>query len=108
MRQTERVTVTMLGDHAEAVRELVDAGQADSVSSYVAGAVAHQLARDAALAQLRERFGQPPAEALAWARRTLGVEPAAVSRPDIGRPEDIGRACREGRCGHADHARTAA
>lgn len=81
MRQTERVTVTMLGDQAEAVRELVDAGQADSVSSYVAEAVARQLARDAALARLRERFGEPPAEALAWARRTLGVDGQAAGTP---------------------------
>lgn len=74
MRYTERVTVTMPGEQAEAVRELVAGGEAVSVSSYVADAVARQLARDAALGRLRERFGEPPAEALAWARRTLGVD----------------------------------
>jgi antitoxin ParD1/3/4 len=81
MRQTERVTVTMHGDHAEAVRELVAAGQAESISSYVADAVARQLARDAALARLHERFGEPPAEALAWARRTLGADADPAQAP---------------------------
>ena len=75
--RTERVTVTLPGDQAERLRELVAAHQADSVSSYVADAVGRKLARDAALRRLEQRFGQPPAEALAWARRTLGVDAEA-------------------------------
>lgn len=74
MRKSERVTVTMPSEQAEAVRKLVDAGGAQSVSAYVAEAVRDRLARDEALHQLERRFGRPPAEALAWARRTLGVE----------------------------------
>ncbi|MGH3679737.1 MAG: ribbon-helix-helix domain-containing protein [Natronosporangium sp.] len=74
MRRTERVTVTLPGEQAGAVRELVEAGQAGSVSGYVAEAVGRQLARDEALARLRGRFGEPPAEALAWARHALGVD----------------------------------
>lgn len=81
MRHTERVTVTMPGEQAEAVRELVAAGGADSVSGYVAEAVGRQLARDAALARLRDRFVEPPAEALVWARRTLGVDQQAAGAP---------------------------
>lgn len=61
-------------DQADALRKLVDAGGAESVSSYVAEAVRDRLARDAALKTLEDRFGRPAPEALAWARRTLGVE----------------------------------
>ena len=74
MRASERVTVTMPTDQADALRKLVDAGGAESVSSYVAEAVRDRLARDAALKTLEDRFGRPAPEALAWARRTLGVE----------------------------------
>ena len=68
----------MPSDQADALRKLVDAGGADSVSSYVAEAVRDRLARDAALGALEERFGRPSPDALAWARQTLGV-------PDPGR-----------------------
>ena len=73
MRSSERVTVTMPADQAEAVRRLVDSGNAESVSSYVSEAVRSRLARDQALLALESRFGRPPAEALDWARRTLGA-----------------------------------
>jgi antitoxin ParD1/3/4 len=74
MRNSERVTVTMPSEQADALRKLVDAGGAESVSSYVAEAVRDRLARDQALTALEQRFGRPAPEALAWARRTLGVE----------------------------------
>jgi Arc/MetJ-type ribon-helix-helix transcriptional regulator len=77
MRNNERVTVTMPADQAEAVRRMVEAGGAESVSSYVAEAVRNRLARDEALATLEQRFGRPSEEALAWARRTLGVSSAS-------------------------------
>ena len=81
MRHSERVTVTMPTDQADALRKLVDAGGAESVSSYVAEAVRDRLARDEALITLERRFGRPAPEALAWARRTLGVEaPGALPR----------------------------
>ena len=63
----------MPSDQADALRKIVDAGGADSVSSYVAEAVRDRLARDAALGTLEQRFGRPAADALAWARQTLGV-----------------------------------
>ena len=73
MRHSERLTVTMPSDQADAVRKVVDAGGADSVSAYVAEAVRDRLARDAALDTLQQRFGRPAPEALSWARHTLGV-----------------------------------
>lgn len=77
--RTERVTVTLPQGQAEQLRELVAAHRVDSMSSYVADAVGHQLARDAALRRLEQRFGQPPADALAWARRALGVDAEAAA-----------------------------
>lgn len=73
MRNSERVTVTMPSDQADALRKLVDAGGAESVSSYVAEAVRDRLSRDTALAKLEQTFGRPAPDALAWARQTLGV-----------------------------------
>jgi antitoxin ParD1/3/4 len=78
MRSSERVTVTMPSDQAEALRKLVDAGGAESVSSYVAEAVRDRLARDEALIRLEQHFGRPAPDALAWARQTLGVEASAT------------------------------
>jgi Arc/MetJ-type ribon-helix-helix transcriptional regulator len=83
MRNSERVTVTMPSDQAEALRRVVDAGGAESVSSYVAEAVRDRLARDEALHGLEHRFGRPPADALAWARRTL--KPGSGPRRTTGR-----------------------
>jgi Arc/MetJ-type ribon-helix-helix transcriptional regulator len=74
MRNSERVTVTMPSDQADALRKLVDAGGAESVSSYIAAAVRDRLARDEALARLEQQFGRPPAAALTWARHILGVD----------------------------------
>lgn len=83
MRNSERVTVTMPTDQADALRKFVDAGGADSISSYVAEAVRDRLLRDAALGALEQRFGRPAPDALAWARRTLGVEHSGL--PNAGR-----------------------
>lgn len=71
----------MPSDQADALRKLVDAGGAESVSSYVAEAVRDRMARDEALVTLEQRFGRPAPDALAWARQTLGVQaPGASSR----------------------------
>ena len=81
MRHSERVTVTMPTDQADALRKLVDTGGAESVSSYVAEAVRDRLARDEALITLERHFGRPTPDALVWARRTLGIEaPRALPR----------------------------
>ena len=85
--RTERVTVTMPAEQAELLRRVVAGGGAESVSSYVAGAVRDRLARDEALTRLDEMWGRLPDEPLQWARRQLGVdqpgadEPAAPPRP---------------------------
>jgi antitoxin ParD1/3/4 len=72
--QTERVTVTMPADQVEALRRAVAAGDAESVSSYVADAVRQRLARDQALVSLETVLGgRPPEDALNWARQALGV-----------------------------------
>ena len=75
----ERVTVTMPADEAAAVRRLVDAGGAESVSAYVAEAVRGRLARDRALAALDELYARRGVrlepEHHAWARAVLGVAP---------------------------------
>lgn len=77
MRETMRVTVTMPVEQVEQLRQLTGQGEAESVSSYVAAAVGHQLDRDRALARLRqvyaERGVEPGAEHHAWARRVLGI-----------------------------------
>jgi hypothetical protein len=76
----ERVTVTMPADEAAAVRRVVDAGGAESVSAYVAEAVRGRLARDRALAALDELYARRGVrlgpEHHAWARAVLGVGPA--------------------------------
>jgi hypothetical protein len=73
----ERVTVTMPAEEAAAVRRVVDAGGAESVSAYVAEAVRGRLARDRALATLEELYARRGVrlgpEHHAWAREVLGV-----------------------------------
>lgn len=77
---SQRITVTMPADQADQLKRLVDAGGADSVSSYVAEAVKARLDRDQGLADLRDLFDRkgtgPGAEHLAWARELLGVDEA--------------------------------
>jgi antitoxin ParD1/3/4 len=69
----------MPSDQADALRKLVGAGGAESVSSYVAEAVRDRMARDEALLTLEQRFGRPAPDALAWARQTLGVRAPGAS-----------------------------
>jgi len=63
----------MPAEQVDELRRVVAGGEAESVSSYVAAAVRDRLARDQALARLREAWGELPDDALTWARRTLGV-----------------------------------
>jgi len=71
----------MDAEQAEQLRRVVAAGQAPSVSAYVASAVRERLARDKALAALDELWGELPAEPLAWARDRLGVAEGQGERP---------------------------
>jgi hypothetical protein len=81
-QRNERVTVTLSAEQSAAVRRVVDAGGADSVSAYVSEAVRGRLARDRALATLNDLYARRGVtlrpEHHAWARRALGVEAAPV------------------------------
>lgn len=58
----------------------VAAGDAKSVSAYVAGALRAQEARRRAFGQLQQLYGGRPAEeALAEAGRVMGLPPRAVA-----------------------------
>jgi len=78
-QRNERVTVTLSAEQSAAVRRVVDAGGAESVSAYVSEAVRGRLARDRALATLNDLYARRGVtlrpEHHAWARRALGVEP---------------------------------
>jgi Arc/MetJ-type ribon-helix-helix transcriptional regulator len=73
------VTVTLSAEQAAAVRRVVAAGAAESVSAYVSEALRGRLARDGALATLGALYARRGvtlrAEHHAWARRALGVAP---------------------------------
>ena len=76
MALTQKVTVTLPIDQVAAVRSLVDAGQAESVSGFVTTAVAlaleDRLAFEALVDAGLERTGGPmTAEERRWADRIL-------------------------------------
>jgi Arc/MetJ-type ribon-helix-helix transcriptional regulator len=74
--RAERVTITLPADDAARLRAVVAAGLAPSVSAYVADAVHGRLARDTALAALRDLWGDLDPAALAWARERLAARRA--------------------------------
>ena len=77
MDECERVSVNLPAEYAEQIRQIVSAGNADSIASYVLEAVQARLHRDQSLSELKDLFdrkGQgPSAQHLAWARDVLGV-----------------------------------
>ena len=58
---------------AEQLVGLAEAAGAPSVSAYVTGAIQDRVKREKDLASLREVWGEPDPEGLAWAREALGV-----------------------------------
>jgi hypothetical protein len=76
-QRNERVTVTLSAEQVAAVRRVVAAGAAESVSVYVSEAVSGRLARDRALATLNDLYARRGVtlrpEHHAWARRALGI-----------------------------------
>ena len=69
-RRTKKITVTVPVEIAE---QLAQVG-APNVSAWVTEAVTARMRREADLARWHEAIGgPPPAEALEWARRSLGV-----------------------------------
>ena len=75
----DRVTVSMPSSTLKQLRAAVQAGAASSVSALVSEAVAARLSRDEGLRRIaalraQQGLGPLPEEALAWARKALGVE----------------------------------
>jgi antitoxin ParD1/3/4 len=73
----ERVTVSLPADVLREAKGRVAAGEAESLSAYVAGALRTTMSRTRALAELERVGRRPPAGALAAVRRDLGLGPAA-------------------------------
>jgi Arc/MetJ-type ribon-helix-helix transcriptional regulator len=77
---TRRVTVSLPEEIAAEAERAVEAGDAKSVSAYVAVALQAQQARKRAFAALEKLYGgQPSPEALAEARRAMGLPPRALA-----------------------------
>lgn len=78
--QVPASAASMLPEQAERGRWGA-AGGAESLSAYVSGAAAQRLARDEGLAALEQLMGGPPADAdaIAWARRALGIRARATT-----------------------------
>ncbi|MGN6578284.1 MAG: hypothetical protein ACTHKG_21625 [Nocardioides sp.] len=73
---TRRITVSLPDHLVDAAVAAVEAGQAASVSAFVAEALADRSDREgivALLADWREEVGPPTAEETEWAERALGL-----------------------------------
>lgn len=66
---TVKVTISLPDDVAEAARARVAAGEAESLSGYIAAALEEKHSIDRKIAALREAFGTPTAEEMEWAER---------------------------------------
>jgi antitoxin ParD1/3/4 len=71
MSDTKRVTVSMPGPTAEQLTAMAEAAGAPSVSAYVTEAVQARMAREQALERLRQAWGDPDPEGMAWARQAI-------------------------------------
>jgi antitoxin ParD1/3/4 len=79
----ERITVSLPGDLAEQARHAVDAGEAPSVSAYVAEALRARAAKQRSheiLEKIFDDVGEPGPEQYAWAKRILGVNDGEEAR----------------------------
>jgi len=78
---TKRVTVSLPEEVAAEAERAVQAGDAKSLSAYVAVALQAQQARRRAFAALEKLYGgRPSPEALAEARRAMGLSPRTQAR----------------------------
>ncbi len=76
----ERVTVSLPPELLHDAREAVEAGQAASLSAFVAGALQSRLDRVRGLAELERVMGRrPPQGDLDAVRRDLGLAPRPAS-----------------------------
>lgn len=70
-----KIAITLPREQLTQVQRAVRDGRADSVSGYIARAVAQQAREEslgALLAELTRQHGAPSRKAKAWARRVLG------------------------------------
>ena len=71
----ERVTVSLPADVLHEAKSRVAAGEAESLSAFVAGALRTTMSRTRALVELERVGRRPSAEVLAAVRRDLGLGP---------------------------------
>lgn len=76
----ERVTVSLPPELLHDARDAVEAGQAASLSAFVADALRTQLDRARGLAELERVLGRrPPRDAIDAVHRDLGLDPTTTS-----------------------------
>ncbi|MDN5914418.1 MAG: ribbon-helix-helix domain-containing protein [Pseudonocardia sp.] len=76
----ERVTVSLPPELLDDARGVVNAGQAASLSAFVADALRTQLSRARGLAELERALGgRPPQDAFDAVRRDLGLPPGTTA-----------------------------
>jgi hypothetical protein len=75
MTNRVKLAISVPADVAEGARAAVAAGEAPNVSAYFAQVVGTAQRRRADLERIHSILGEPPAEAIAWAERALGVTP---------------------------------
>ena len=71
---TVKIAVSLPDELVEQARRAVADGRADSVSAYVAGALAERGQRDSllsVLSRMSDELGAPTADDVAWARSAL-------------------------------------
>ena len=73
----ERVTVSLPAEVLQEAKGRVAAGEAESLSAFVADALRTTMSRTRALAELERVGRKPSAEAIAVVRRDLGLGPAS-------------------------------
>lgn len=78
----ERVTVSLPQDVLQEARDRVAAGEAESMSAFVASALRTAMSRAHALTELERVGRRPPADALAMVRRDLSLGPVTGSADD--------------------------
>jgi len=77
---TKKLTISLPDELAAEAERAVAAGDAKSVSAYVASALQAQEARRRAFGRLEQLYGgRPSPEALAEARRVMGLPPQALA-----------------------------
>ncbi|GAA3741177.1 Arc/MetJ-type ribon-helix-helix transcriptional regulator [Spinactinospora alkalitolerans] len=69
----ERITVSLPEETLADARAAVEAGQASSLSAYVAQTLQNRLDRERKAAAITDILGQSTADEIAWAKQKLGI-----------------------------------